>query len=288
MNQLDSAMAACNRAIARFPENPIGYKALGELNEMDGDYTAARFQYERGLSLAPSDPDLLAGMDRCDRALDFQTEEGAGAGYASENYLLEVASRLSAVSKQDDKPETSTERLPEIIQPAGNRGSGPLIVEGPSAEENEDEPVTLIGVETGSSDVNIEDAPTTLLPASDLLAADTTGLVDIKDMRLLVTEERVTLVMETSGPVEFSTRSASDPSRLILRLQRARIAPGASVSKSIGVDVSLLSHVTIVESEPDSNVIVLVLYLGADTRHTVAGEAARLRVILERKTDQDS
>jgi hypothetical protein len=144
-------------------------------------------------------------------------------------------------------------------------------------------PVTLIGLNGGTEETDGTAEPDGT-DIADTITEDNEGTVEIRDITLSATTNKVTVQIFSNEPPEFSTSSATEPKRLILRLQNSVFAPGSRILRNINVNVPVVDRVTIVENEPDNKVIVLVLYLGEDTRYTVTGESGVLKVILESDT----
>ena len=290
---MTAASSALNMAIVKFPENPLGYAALGELNERQGNLNAARFQYEIGLSYQPDNSMLMAGLARTEEKLgyldtmpvpqdDFQFPL-VPYERDSDEMFQEVVSEVIGMEEYEERKQTFGG--PVFVDPSqpDSPGPGPQIVTPENLLNDDAAPVTLIGLNGGTEETDGTAEPDGT-DIADTITEDNEGTVEIRDITLSATTNKVTVQIFSNEPPEFSTSSATEPKRLILRLQNSVFAPGSRILRNINVNVPVVDRVTIVENEPDNKVIVLVLYLGEDTRYTVTGESGVLKVILESDT----
>jgi tetratricopeptide (TPR) repeat protein len=246
-----SAAATLTRACVKFPDRAEGYIALGELYERSGNLNAARFQYQTGLGGCPDNTELKRGFDRVERAL----REEAAAG--SEPPPREAPAQAPAVTSPP--PQETPQAQPET-QTAEN------------TESPEDTPVTLLG--RPSEEPGEVESP------------EATPITEILDFSVEATADQVTIQLATSSPAAFGSSAATDPPRLIVRIPDARLAL-SSLGRSVALNTPLVERVNLVESSTDSNVVILVIYLGGATRHAVAADARSLRVSVGRASAAD-
>jgi hypothetical protein len=249
----DGAVEALNRAVVRFPDKPDGYLALGGLRERMGDLNGARVQYNIGLSFCPGDSRLAQELARVERAtsagpgqndtLGLMTIEGYPVPGSPESATQQPVARISAPSIREGEP----------VQP----------------EVNEEGPVTLIGDGSGSRP-----------GGTDLLGGDgSERIIDVQDLRVDATSDRVTIVLATSGPAEFSSRSATGPQRLIVRVSHARVSPGGGCPNGMALNVPLVSRIAVAKSsDSGEKTVLLVVYMADGARYTVGSDSSGIRI----------
>jgi len=257
-----SAATTLTRACVRFPDRPEGYIALGELYELAGNLNAARFQYQTGLGGCPENAALKRGVERVERAL----REEAATAPGLESPQGEIPTQAPAVASPQDTPGAAVE-TPQA-QPQRQTAE--------EAESPEGGPVTLLdGRPEEPGEVGTAEAGAAAAPLTEIL-----------DFGVEATAEQVTIRLMTDRPAAFSSSVASDPPRLIVRMPDARLAL-SSLGCSMVLNTPLVERVNLVESSTDSNVVILVVYLGEATRHAVAADARSLRVSVGRASDTD-
>lgn len=253
------AAMTLNRACVRFPEHPQGYLALGSLHERLGNLESARFQYEVGLGYCPGDPGLRQALRRVESELGVDGEEREGFDWQQWAEDQSIDSGESEPSEPDDVSDSGSDD--------SQSGS-----DGDSSGQDEGTPaVTLIGDNADENDTEDRD---TLIAENDTASEE--ALAAVVDLRVLATSEQVTIELITDEAVAFSTSNASDPSRLIIRIPDARIATGSA--DNVALNVPLVERVNLIESSTDNRIVVLVVYLGENTRHSVASEGRTVRV----------
>jgi hypothetical protein len=276
VDDIDCATTSLNRACVRFPEYPQGYLALGSLHERLGNLESARFQYEVGLEYCPGDPGLRSALRRVEQELGIE-DEGV-----PESDLNDWADSGSGIPDEFEPLATNE------VSDTGSDDSQPESTE-PDSTGDESAPVTLIGADSGSeAEDEAEDRDGTQNAQTDSAGSEAEPLTDIVDFRVLATSEHVTIEIVTDEPVPFSTSTASDPPRLIVRIPDARIATGSNAASDVALNVPLVERVNLIESSTDNRIVVLVVYLGEDTRHSVASDARTVRVTVWRAPGTES
>jgi hypothetical protein len=272
INDTLSAVDTLNRACVRFPDDPRGYLALGGLQERLGKPGEARFQYLVGLSYCPNDPLLTEGFSRCEKQLGLLPEtpeinlEGLQAALESMSSGTAAAGGTAGQTSgaAGSQPEGTSERDRQ------DQGSG-------------DSPTTLIGGTSTATSGNTGSA----VGSTQVEETDEEGEeeeiysgIEILDLRVVATEDSVSIEVATDGPAELVTSQASDPPRLVVRLPNARIADGAGVPSEVRLNTPLAERVNLIKTSADSNVVLLVVYLGQGTRFTVGSDARTVRVTI--------
>lgn len=276
VDDIQCATTSLNRACVRFPEYPQGYIALGSLHERLGNLESARFQYEVGLGYCPGDPGLRHALRRIEQELGI--EDGAASGFDWQQWA----------EGQSDIPDEFEPLEPDQVSDTGSDDSQSESVE-PDSSEDESSPVTLIGVSSGSeAESDSEDRDGTHNAQADSADSDDEALVDIVDFRVLATSEQVTLEIVTTEQVAFSTSNASDPPRLIVRIPDSRIATSSNEASDIALNVPLVERINLIQSSTDNRLVVLIVYLGDNTRHSVASDARTVRVTVSRAPGTES
>ncbi|HDS29662.1 MAG TPA: AMIN domain-containing protein [Firmicutes bacterium] len=258
-----SAIALLNRACVRYPEDHRGYLRLGALQERLGNTAAAMFQYQVGLSFLPDNPFLLESMKRCEKMLEPSSPPwDSMSDTASFDSLSDLFPRAdqpesleetpdeSVIEESTDNREGLTTLIGDTPEPIRNNlvGNGQSTqVEEKKSEGEEEEPFTGTGV---------------------------------TDLRVVATRDSVTIEVVTDGPAELVSSHASDPPRLVVRLPNARILNGASVPSAVNLNTDLVERVNLFQTSTDSNVVLLVVYLGENTRHTVGSDVRTVRVTI--------
>jgi hypothetical protein len=180
--------------------------------------------------------------------------------------LQEYVAGVSTIEGTPLGGDLSSVHLESPTNQPSNNGEEP-------AGQQPNRPVTLIGVAPEGSGS----------PASANGGGETYSgpVVEVKDLRVEATSDQVTVELITDGPPELSSRSATDPPRLIVRLPYTRIARGSSFPTSVALNVPLVERVVIAETSDDSIVtVLLVIYMGPGTRYTVGSDAQSVRVII--------
>lgn len=282
-----TALSAYNRTSVKFPENPSGYIEYGRLQEELGNLNSAKFQYEMGLSFLPDNPTLLAGLKRTSEKL----------GVDAVDFSKPVPDTFPVTTEAEKKkPEPVSQ--PAIQKPApvktnptpsqndSTNNQKPVTNDKPDSSDSGGK-VTLIGSNNGSGE-KTESSSGNGSNNADGSTADLSSVVELRDVSFEATTQRVDIILRLSGPVEFSTRSASEPLRLTLRLRKTKLSQELQNLRTINVKVPLLDRIALVESNPSGDELVLVMYLGADTGYTVAAETNLLRVILKTNPSKES
>ncbi len=258
-----AAQAALNRACVRFPENTGGYLAMGAYQEDRGNHNAALLQYQLGLTYSENDPELMSGLLRCEEELGLIEEPPPAEPEQPEG-------TLEALIESQPVPDP----LPEPVLPLEPEPDGII-------------PVTLIGwestLENDNSGVPGESAQVegSQFPEGE---EETQILIEIIDLRLDATLDSVTVELTTDRPAELISSQADEPPRLVVRLPGARIRPGANVPSTVTLNTPLVERVNLFETSADTSVVLLIIYLGQETRYTVGSDATTVRVTIGRRT----
>lgn len=286
VNDTLSARSALNRAVVRFPDRPEGYLAFGELEESLGSLNAARFQYQVGLSYCPGNIDFIEKLHAVETELGFIEEippepfieeEPPGTPditVTDEGVIIEL---VVPVIEPEPVPPSEIETQPIPVEPEIIPEPEPEPeIEEDSSESDGNVPVTLIG----ASD---PDVPATSDPDVEELTDETEteefSVVEVLDLEVSATTERVSITLLVDSPAAFSTSTASEPSRLIVRVPNAQIAEGSGIIRDININVPLVDRVHLGEGASDtSTYVILVIYLGEDVRHSVSADAQSVRV----------
>ncbi len=289
---LNGARTALNLACVRFPDSPGGYAALGALEERSENPSAARFQYQVGLSYCPDDPGLREGLGRCDEALGISAEdaqvdwrelqeiiEGA-VEESSEQPPIEDEPKLTQPPPSDEEESEQVES--QVAEPVEEQEEltvdevPPVVEEEPEAPP--DEPVTLIGSEPVDGETESDVAEEGEQVAEEATEEEKQPVIGVTDFRVEATEDSVIVELRTDRPAELISSSAGDPPRLILRLPNARIAEGADIPPRVTLNTPLVESVNLSESSADSMFVTLVIYLGPDARYTISSGPNAIRV----------
>ncbi len=279
-----AALASLNSAIVRFPESPEGYLKLGNLQERMDNLNAARFQYQVGLTYCPGNIDLIENLHRVETGLGLVDE-----------------------TIPDFTPETVPAEIPVEIEPDGSvivelvvPVIEPVEIEPDPVPENPvqpdtepepdiDEPLTLIG---GEPDVLTSGTPDSDEPDGDVSDSTTPEeglIIDILDFEISATNDMVSVNLIVNSPAAFSTSTASDPPRLIVRLPGTRIAPGSSIIRDININVPLVERVHLGEGSADNKTVaILVIYLGENVRHSVSADDHSVRVRIGKEPGEEA
>jgi hypothetical protein len=257
----NAALHTLNRAVVRFPDKPDGYLELGALREKLGDLNAARVQYNVGLSFCPTDTRLASALSRCENALGLTLPEPDYSDLTPIQAMVPsdgsnpgdgwIAGELSGTI-----PWSS------LVHPASNEIKTEVPVKN--------KPQTLIGTDTvqPAVDSGEKNPPVVQEPVAW-----------VRDVNVNATADKVTINFLTSGTIELSSRSSGNPSRLIIRLPRVKVAEGANFPRNISLNTSLVDRVAVVESSDDNIMtVLLVLYLGENVRWSVGSDAQAIRV----------
>ncbi len=274
-----SARASLNRACVRFPDNPEGYIAFGSLDERLGNLEAARFQYEIGLGYCPGNPTLRESLRRIERELgatppepnEFDWESWADFTGSEDEFEPGAGEEVSSSESDSSQAESDTADLDGTTDDnERHEGENILTLIGPEPEEEVEEPEGT-GI-AGSGDGQVEGPE----------------LLEVLDMSVSASDDAVTVEVITDRPAAFSTSSATDPPRLLVRLPDARLDPGASIDNSVTLNVPPVERVNLIEGSSDNKVVILVIYLGEESRHSVTADARAVRVSIWRTPETDA
>lgn len=263
-----AAQAALSRACVRFPENPGGYLAMGAYQEDRGNHNAAMLQYQLGLTYCENDPGLRSGLLRCEEELGLFEEPPP----VEPEQIEEI---LEAMIESQPIPDP----LPEPVLP-------PEPVESVRSEQPERDgftPVTLIGWESTLDNDNsgVPGEGTQVEGSQAEEGEEETQIpIEIIDLKLDATLDSVTVELITDRPAELISSHADEPPRLVIRLPGARIRPGANVPLTVTLNTPLVERVNLIETSADNSVVLLIIYLGQETRYTVGSDATTVRVII--------
>jgi len=279
-----AAVDTLNRACVRFPDQPDGFIALGALRERQGNLNAARFQYEVGLENCPDSKTLRDSLSRVDKAL-------ANAPVLTEPLIGGITPQGdSGLPDEPESPgQSQTPGAPEArletgaVQPINNTEDSQ--VESPTdnmEEPRETGPVTLIGSDPGETDNDELNRTEGTENAEDQEVRDANPAIEVLDLKVSASQEQVRIEIVTNQPAVFSTSRGDDPPRLFVRIPDARIAAGASFLRSANLNVPLVERINFIENADSNMYVSLVIYLGADTRHSVAAESRSVIITISR------
>ncbi|MCX6646106.1 MAG: AMIN domain-containing protein [bacterium] len=283
-NDAMSSRATLNRAIVRFPDQPEGYLKFGELEESAENLEAARFQYQVGLSYCPGNIDLIEKLHAVETELGYvdepilepevEPEQPEIPGVITTNYGVIYQLQVPVIQPE---PSPSPAAAPvNIINPA------------PPSEPESPQPLNLIG--TGNPDV-----PTTSDPGVDDSngeipnVPDEVSITNVQNLQVSATTEQVSLNLVVDNPAAFSTSTASDPTRLIVRIPNAQISEGSSIIRDVNFNVPLVERVHLGEGTSDSGpFVILVIYLGENVHYSVSAESQSVMVRIGKDPGTDA
>jgi hypothetical protein len=283
-NDAMSSRATLNRAIVRFPDQPEGYLKFGELEETAGNLEAARFQYQVGLSYCPGNIDLIEKLRAVETELgyidepilepDVEPEQPETPGVTTTNNGVIYELQIPVIQPEPSPPPVAAPV--NIINPV------------PPSEPENSQPLTLIGA--GNPDV-----PTTSDPGVDDSnegisdVPDEVSIINVQDLQVSATTEQVSLNFVVDNPAAFSTSTASDPTRLIVRIPNAQISEGSGIIRDVNINVPLVERVHLGEGNSDSGpFVILVIYLGENVHYSVSAESQSVRVIIGKDPGTDA
>ena len=289
VNDTMSARATLNRAVVRFPDQPDGYLKFGALEESLGNPGGARFQYQVGLSYCPGNIDLIEKLHAVETEL----------GYINESFLepeIEpVPPPTPGVTTTDDgvivelqvpviEPEPALPPLEEPAEPPEPEN----VVE---SEPESPPPLTIIGIPDPDvpiiSDPGVDEVEPENQTGSDLLGQ--VSIIEVLDLQVSATNELVTISVLVNSPAAFSTSTATEPSRLIVRIPDAQISEGSGIIRDVNINVPIVERVHLGEGESDSGpFVILVIYLGENVRHSVSAESQSVRVRIGKDPGTDA
>lgn len=279
-----AALASLNSAIVRFPESPEGYLKLGSLQERMDNLNAARFQYQVGLTYCPGNINLVENLHRVETDLGLVDE--TIPDFTSETVPAEVPVKI--------EPDGSIiiELLVPVIEPV--EVVPDPVPENPVQPDTEPEPdivepITLIGGDPGvltSGNPEIEKPDSDI---SDFSTPEVGLIVEILDLEISATHDQVSVNVIVDRPAAFSTSTASDPPRLIIRLPGTRIAAGSSIIRDININVPLVERVHLGEGSTDNKTVaILVIYLGENVHHSVSADDHSVRVRIGKEPGEEA
>jgi hypothetical protein len=293
VNDTLSSRATLNRAIVRFPDQPAGYLKFGELEEAAGNLEAARFQYQVGISYCPGNTELIGKLAAVETELGYVDEP------IPEPEIEPVQPETPGVTTTDNG--VIYELQIPVIQPGPSppHVAAPVNIIDPDDESNNaaaanpsepetSQPLNLIGA--GNPDV-----PTTSDPGVDegngggSDVPDELPVINVTDLQVSATSEQVSLNLVVDNPAAFNTSTATDPSRLIVRIPNAQISEVSSIIRDVNFNVPLVERVHLGEGTSDSGpFVILVIYLGENVRHSVSAESQSVRVRIGKDPGTDA
>jgi len=269
-DRLTASRETLNRTCARFPDSPDAYIAYGKLCEELGDLEAARIQYQIGLNHCQDNDDLHQLLNAVEIALNISDPP-------VEEPVL-VAEHIPPPVEAPELPTEDLERADEILtsieEASVVTSSDPTVADSSGAEQ----PVDLIGSgrseDSGSVDTDTAPEP------------EENSLVSITDLRVDAVQNQVTIEIVGNTQMAFGSSSASDPPRLIIRIHNSQLSEGAGIPSSVSINTFLVERVNVVESSTDnSDVVMLVVYLGTQTRQSVSSGTNSVRIVITEATE---
>ncbi len=270
LGNLQAAGETLNRACIRYPDRPEGYAAIGAFREREGNTTAARFQYQIGLSYCPGDENLLEGLSRVERVLDVDDEP-------VELPVLNEPEQIDEITEIIE-PETvggSPISEPEEILSSDEMESSPGESSDMQTTEETDNPddselISLIGPEESDSEIIIMDSEDSTEPV----------IAEILDLYVNAEQDCVTIKIITDQPVAFSTSRGIEAPRLFIRIPDARIAVESNIVRSVVLNVPLVERINLVESTDSNMYVSLIVYINQDARYSVAADSRSVNITI--------
>lgn len=275
LGNIQAANEILSKAIAKYPQNPSGYFALGNLDERQGLFESARAKYKAGLLNFPEDKALAEGLTRVEKAIKTKELQAIQPVLRPEETPMKPLNQYMTSGLPNDslKPESAKIQAPQ--EKKDEEKSSPA-----GKERNR---VTLIGEENSEKDTTATGGTETEEKKGSYLGP----VIEILDLAFSATSENVLVQINTSGPVELHYRSASNPPRLVLRLSRAAISSNAHFPENITVNTPLVDRITMIQSPEEKSTVIFMIYLGEDARYSVSSDSMSVRVNISKKEENN-